>query len=235
MRGQQGSHHRSRSGRGLPARPGQPAVQGAAAEPALGGGFHLRRHLGRLRLRGLRDRRLRPPDRRLARVTLGPERTSCSMPWSRPCTSAAPSPAAASSVTPIAGRNTSSIRYTERLAEAGIEPSVGSVGDCYDNALAETIIGLFKAEVIHRRGPWRSLRGGRVRHARMGRLVQSPAAARTDRQRASRRGRSALLCSGRGPSLGRLTQTKQPPGNPGRFTSPGLTGSVSAIAFSLKR
>ncbi|MBS1060407.1 IS3 family transposase [Gluconobacter sp. Dm-44] len=48
------------------------------------------------------------------------------------------------------------IRYTERLAEAGIEPSVGSVGDSYDNALAETINGLFKAEVIHRRGPWRS-------------------------------------------------------------------------------
>jgi transposase InsO family protein len=49
-----------------------------------------------------------------------------------------------------------SIRYTERLSEAGIEPSVGSVGDSYDNALAETINGLYKAEVIHRRGPWRS-------------------------------------------------------------------------------
>lgn len=49
-----------------------------------------------------------------------------------------------------------SIRYTERLAAAGIEPSVGSVGDSFDNALAETINGLFKAEVIHRRGPWRS-------------------------------------------------------------------------------
>jgi len=49
-----------------------------------------------------------------------------------------------------------SIRYTERLAEAGIEPSVGSVGDSYDNALAETINGLYKAEVIHRRGPWPS-------------------------------------------------------------------------------
>jgi len=49
-----------------------------------------------------------------------------------------------------------SIRYTERLAEAGIEPSVGSVGDSYDNALAETMNGLYKAEVIHRRGPWRS-------------------------------------------------------------------------------
>ncbi len=49
-----------------------------------------------------------------------------------------------------------SIKYTERLAEAKIAPSVGSVGDSYDNALAETINGLFKAEVIHRRGPWRS-------------------------------------------------------------------------------
>ena len=49
------------------------------------------------------------------------------------------------------------IRYTERLAEAGIEPSVGSVGDSFDNALAETVIGLFKTEVIRRRGPWRSL------------------------------------------------------------------------------
>ena len=50
-----------------------------------------------------------------------------------------------------------SIRYSERLAEAGIEPSVGSVGDSYDNALAETIIGLYKTEVIHRRGPWRHI------------------------------------------------------------------------------
>ena len=50
-----------------------------------------------------------------------------------------------------------SIKYTERLALAGVEPSVGSVGDSYDNALAESINGLYKAEVIHRRGPWRSL------------------------------------------------------------------------------
>jgi putative transposase len=49
-----------------------------------------------------------------------------------------------------------SIRYSERLAEAGIEPSVGSRGDSYDNALAETINGLYKAEVIHRQAPWRS-------------------------------------------------------------------------------
>ena len=50
-----------------------------------------------------------------------------------------------------------SIRYTERLAEAGIEPSVGTVGDSYDNALAETVIGLYKTEVIRHRGPWRHL------------------------------------------------------------------------------
>jgi putative transposase len=49
-----------------------------------------------------------------------------------------------------------SIRYGERLIEAGIEPSVGSTGDSYDNALAETVNGLYKAEVIHRRGPWKS-------------------------------------------------------------------------------
>ena len=50
-----------------------------------------------------------------------------------------------------------SIRYTERLAEAGIELSVGSTGDSYDNALAETVIGLFKTEEIYRRGPWKGL------------------------------------------------------------------------------
>ena len=50
-----------------------------------------------------------------------------------------------------------SMRYTERLAEAGIAPSVGSRGDSYDNAMAESIIGLFKTEVIQRKGPWRHL------------------------------------------------------------------------------
>ena len=49
-----------------------------------------------------------------------------------------------------------SIKYTERLQDAGVEPSVGSVGDSYDNALAETINGLYKAELIWRRGPWRN-------------------------------------------------------------------------------
>jgi transposase InsO family protein len=51
------------------------------------------------------------------------------------------------------------MRYTDRLTEAGIEPSVGSRGDSYDNALAESIIGLYKTEVIQRKGPWRHLEG----------------------------------------------------------------------------
>lgn len=58
---------------------------------------------------------------------------------------------------PIESAQYVALRYTERLKEAGIEPSVGSIGDSYDNALAESINGLFKAEVIYRQGPWRSL------------------------------------------------------------------------------
>jgi len=51
-----------------------------------------------------------------------------------------------------------SIKYTERLAEAEIDLSVGTVGDAYDNALAECVIGLFKTEVINQIGPWKSMR-----------------------------------------------------------------------------
>jgi len=64
-----------------------------------------------------------------------------------------------------------SIRYTERLAEAGIESSVGSVGDSYDNAMAESIIGLYKKEMIWPRGPWKKARRSRVRNTGMGELV----------------------------------------------------------------
>jgi putative transposase len=56
-----------------------------------------------------------------------------------------------------AGSQYTSIRYTQRLAEAGVIPSIGSVGDSYDNAMAETINGLYKTELIHRRGPWHGL------------------------------------------------------------------------------
>ena len=56
-----------------------------------------------------------------------------------------------------AGSQYLSMRYTDRLVDAGIAPSVGSQGDAYDNALAESVIGLFKTEVIRRKGPWRTL------------------------------------------------------------------------------
>src|SRR5436309_14711142 len=56
---------------------------------------------------------------------------------------------------PVESAQYLSIRYTERLAAAGIAPSVGSVGDSYDNALAESVIGLYKTEVVRRQGPWR--------------------------------------------------------------------------------
>ena len=77
------------------------------------------------------------------------------MPWSKPCM---PAPRAINScTTPDRGIQYVSIHYTERLKDHGVELSVGSVGDAYDNILAETIIGLFKTEVIHKRGPWRHL------------------------------------------------------------------------------
>ena len=104
-----------------------------------------------------------------------------------------------------------SIRYTERLAEAGVERSVGSVGDSYDNALAETINGLYKTEVIRRRGPWRNIDAGRVRHARVGRLVQQPPAARAHRLRAAGRVRGGVLSKSADPSQGGLTQVTEPP------------------------
>jgi transposase InsO family protein len=57
---------------------------------------------------------------------------------------------------PVESAQYVSIKYIERLAEAGVAPSVGNVGNSYDNAFAETINGLYKADVIHQRGPWRN-------------------------------------------------------------------------------
>jgi transposase InsO family protein len=72
------------------------------------------------------------------------------------------------------------MRYTDRLAEAGIAPSVGSRGDSYDNALAESVIGLFKTAMIHRKGPWRHLEVVEFATLTWVRLVQHAAPARTD-------------------------------------------------------
>ena len=112
-----------------------------------------------------------------------------------------------------------SIRYTERLAEAGIEPSVGSRGDSYDNALAESIIGLYKTEVIRRRGPWRGLEDVEFATLEWVTLVQHATTLGADRKCLPRRVRDELLSV-----AGRLardgeTQLKQSPENPGRFRS----------------
>ena len=103
------------------------------------------------------------------------------------------------------------------LAEAGIEPSVGSRGDSYDNALAESIIGLYKTEVIYRRGPWRGPENVEFATLEVGALVQHATTLGADRKCLPRRIRDELLSV-----AGRLardgeTQLKQSPENPGRF------------------
>ena len=79
------------------------------------------------------------------------------------------------------------MRYTDHLANAGIAPSVGSQGDAFDNALAESVIALYKTEVIRRQGPWRSLEAVEFATLEWVELVQHAAAARPDRGRAAGR------------------------------------------------
>ena len=120
----------------------------------MGGGFDRRNHVGpRIRIRRLCDRCLLAIVGWRATHSL---RTDLALDaleqalWSRPDTQGLVHHS-------DRGVQYLSIRYTERLAEAGIEPSVGSIGDSYDNALAESVIGLFKTEVIRRSGPWPGL------------------------------------------------------------------------------
>jgi hypothetical protein len=129
---------------------------------------------------------------------------------------------------PLEPKQYVSIRYTDRLSEAGIEPSVGSVGDSYDNALAETINGLYKAEVIHRLGPWRNLQAVELatlewvdwfNHRRLleptGNIPPAEAEGR-------------LLCKTRWVRHCGVTQANQSPGFPGRFTRQRGTGFYDA-------
>ena len=96
------------------------------------------------------------------------------------------------------------IRYTEGLKDPGPEPSVGSVGDSYYNALAEPINGLFKAEVIHRRGPWRS--------------PEAVEFATLEWVDWFNHRRPLLPCAERGARHRGVTQTKQPAGKTARFS-----------------
>ena len=132
-----------------------------------------------LRVRGFRHRRVLPDDRGLACIPVVAERSSVG----RPGEQALHDRPFRDGLIHHSDRGVQylSIRYTERLAEAGIMPSLGSVGDSYDNALAETIIGLYKTELIYHEGPWKGI-ACRVSDTRVGGLVQQGETARTDRR-----------------------------------------------------
>ena len=113
-----------------------------------------------------------------------------------------------------------SIRYAERLGEAGNAPSAGSVGDSRDNALAETIDGPFKAGVIHRRGPWRDFPSRRICHPRMGGSVRHPPPPRADRKHPAGASGARLHRGSGNRQHGRATNRNKPPANPERFRRP---------------
>ena len=119
-----------------------------------------------------------------------------------------------------------SIRYTERLAEAGAVASVGSRGDSYDNALAESDQRALQDRADPTKGTVEDPRRRRVRHPRMGRLVQQPTPARTDRRHPAGRIRNALLDRDRQNGYSR-TQRTESPLNPGRF----MFGEKLAIIY----
>ncbi|AMK21597.1 integrase [Sphingobium sp. TKS] len=104
-----------------------------------------------------------------------------------------------------------------RLAESNLVPSAGSVGDSYDNALAETINGLYKAGVIWRQRSWLGISAVEMAPLRWGRLVQPPSPVRPHRTHPAGRSRCQRLCSQRDPRYGIATQLKLPLVNPGRF------------------
>lgn len=109
-----------------------------------------------------------------------------------------------------------SIRYSERLAEAGIEPSVGSRGDSYDNALAETINGLYKAELIHRRAPWRPRRLSNWRRWNGCPGSTTAGCSNPSGMYRPRSSRKPTIVTRRVGHVG-LTHTNGPPRIPGRF------------------
>ena len=148
---------------GAAAGPGAAELQGEPAECVVGQRFDVCADLVGVRVHGVRDRRVRPADRGLEDLGVAGDRGGVGRVgvaldalemaiWSRH----------GQHLEGLVhhsdrGGQYLAIRYTARLEEAGITPSVGSKGDSYDNALAETVNGLYKAELIRRRGPWRSV------------------------------------------------------------------------------
>ena len=220
IRGKPHPHDDQRQVCAVPARSGEPAVPRASARTCSGSPTSPMSRPGRASSTWRSSSTSTPAASSAGGRAARRMPASCSMRWSRRCTIADRRTAAVSSTTRDRGIQYVSIKYTERLAEAGIEPSVGSVGDSYDNALAETINGLYKAEVIHRRGPWRSLDA--VEYATLewvdwfnNRRLLEPIGnippAEAEAAYYAMHGTTAYR---------RVTQTKQPPANPGRFSRP---------------
>ncbi|ELU61153.1 hypothetical protein PCS70012_02316, partial [Streptococcus pneumoniae PCS70012] len=98
---------------------------------------------------------------------------------------------------PVEPGQFTSIRYGERLAEIGATPSIGTVGDSYDNALAETVNGYYKAELVRgpaRSGPWKTVENLELANPRLGALAQHAAPPQLPRRRPARRVRERVLC-----------------------------------------
>ncbi len=151
-------HDRRRRGSSS-AGPGRAAVPGAGPEPALGGRPH-RQDAHRVGVRGVHHRRVQPLRRRLARVTIAAIRPRHRRPRDgdlEPPTRRRRPGGPGPSLGPGRAQGYLSIRYSDRLDENDIVASVGSKGDSYDNALAESFHGLYKWELIYRHGPWRGL------------------------------------------------------------------------------
>ena len=172
-RQQEGPHHDRRSGRGAATGSGRPPVRGGRAQPAARRRLHLRQAGHRcVRLRRVRHRRLRRRDRRdgRARRPSRPVRRIGDPPGRRTACPARPSDRGRHP-SPDAGSQYTSVRFGETLCLSGLRPSVGSVGDAYDNALAETTIGLYKTECIRADSPFRR---GPLTHPRRRRDTSPP-------------------------------------------------------------
>ena len=151
----------------MPSGQSEQAIPGHSAQPALGVGLYLRVDLEGLCLRCLCHRHFCEQDCRVegldisgnsVRAALSAACCACACRVIDALEQALHARSPAENLIHHSDRGSQyvSIKYTERLVDAGLEPSVGSVGDSYDNALAETMIGLFKTEVINRLGPWKS-------------------------------------------------------------------------------
>lgn len=182
-----------------------------SAEPALDRQSDVRGHLVRVPLRRLRDRCLRPVNPRLADLSVASDR-----PRPRSARDGDLGPHGASSTgscTPaIEGANTCSIRFTERLARGRRRHLGRSRGGSFDNAMTESIIGLFKTEFVRRRGSWKGIDD--VEYPTLGGWIGSTIAGCSSRSVTSRRPSSRPHLSKEGSTEARCTHRTEPTVNP---------------------